>query len=182
MLRVDALLSALLLLGLDDRALHLTAATEILFCRLSDEMKATLGVRGDAHDARSFAARYRQVRYLFHALAAVLDPSGLPKNHRLRAEEFERRCREMSESETRDARTRLEFFTGALLAASAAQCELPRPPLAYGLDATPVPLFSRGPSKRSGLCATDPDGGWYVREGDHREREDHQGRARSRVA
>ncbi len=182
MLSVSALLTALLLLGLDDRALHLTAATEILFCRLSDEMKATLGVRGDGEDARSFAARYRQVRYLFHALAAALDPSGLPKNHRLRAEEFERRCRQMGENEVRDARTRLESFMGALLAASAAQCPSPRPPLAYGLDATPLPLFSRGPSKRNGLCATDPDGGWYVREGDHREREDHRGRSTSRVA
>ena len=39
-----------------------------------------------------------------------------------------------------------------------------------GLDATPVPLFFRGPSRRTGLSASDPDGGWYVREGDHRER------------
>jgi hypothetical protein len=38
-----------------------------------------------------------------------------------------------------------------------------------GLDATPVPLWSRGPSARSGTCASDPDGGWYVSEGDHRE-------------
>jgi hypothetical protein len=45
-----------------------------------------------------------------------------------------------------------------------------------GCDATPVPLFSRGPSQRSGLCASDPDGGWYVREGDHRDCEDHKGR------
>ena len=45
-----------------------------------------------------------------------------------------------------------------------------------GLDATPVPLFSRGPSKRTGRCASDPDGGWYVREGDHREREDDKGK------
>ena len=45
-----------------------------------------------------------------------------------------------------------------------------------GLDATPVPLFSRGPSRRAGLCASDPDGGWYVREGDHREREDDKGK------
>ena len=51
-----------------------------------------------------------------------------------------------------------------------------------GLDATPVPLYSRGPSRRSGTCASDPDGGWYVREGDHREREDHKGRRRSKVA
>ena len=45
-----------------------------------------------------------------------------------------------------------------------------------GLDATPVPLFSRGPSRRAGLCASDPDGGWYVREGDHRERKDNKGK------
>jgi hypothetical protein len=36
----------------------------------------------------------------------------------------------------------------------------------------PRAAVSRGPSKRTGLCASDPDGGWYVREGDHRERED----------
>jgi len=45
-----------------------------------------------------------------------------------------------------------------------------------GLDATPVPLFSRGPSRRAALCASDPDGGWYVREGDHRDRHDDKGK------
>jgi hypothetical protein len=44
-----------------------------------------------------------------------------------------------------------------------------------GLDATPVPLYSRGPSKRAGTTASDPDGGWYVREGDHRETEGPKG-------
>src|ERR1019366_7018722 len=51
-----------------------------------------------------------------------------------------------------------------------------------GLDATPVPLFSRGPSKRTGLSASDPDGGWYVREGDHREREDDKGKPLRKIA
>ncbi len=51
-----------------------------------------------------------------------------------------------------------------------------------GLDATPVPLFSRGPSKRTGLHASDPDGGWYVREGDHREREDDKGKPLRKLA
>ncbi len=44
------------------------------------------------------------------------------------------------------------------------------------------PLFSRGPSKRSGLAASDPDGGWYVREGDHREPEDHKGKTLRKIA
>ncbi len=182
-LSVAALLTALVLLATDDRALHLKAATEVLFWRLSAKSRAALGVRATAHDARSFAARYRQVRYLFHAVASVLDPSGLPKNQRLSVDAFAQRCVALSENEVRDARGRLESFMGAMLAASVSGYtdELPAH-LAYGLDATPVPLFSRGPSIRSRRCATDPDGGWYVREGDHREREDHLGRRRSRVA
>jgi hypothetical protein len=180
-LSVAALLTALLLLATDDRALHLNGATDVLFRRLSDEAKATLGVVGEVGDERSFLARYRQVRYLFHAIASVLDPSGLPKNHRLSLEAFAQRCVERSDDEVREARSRLESFSAAMLSASVEGCERPSR-LAYGLDATPVPLFSRGPSKRSGLSATDPDGGWYVREGDHREREDHRGRRRSRVA
>ena len=45
-----------------------------------------------------------------------------------------------------------------------------------------MPLFSRGPSKRAGLCASDPDGGWYVREGDHRDREDSKGKPLRKIA
>jgi hypothetical protein len=71
------------------------------------------------------------------------------------------------------ARDRLETLVNALLEASVSvltQDERAASGGCTGLDATPVPLFSRGPSTRAGLCASDPDGGWYVREGDHRER------------
>jgi hypothetical protein len=181
---VKALLCALLLLATDDRPLHLSGATEVLFCRLSAQAQASLGVAGRVVDRRSFLARYRQVRYLFGAVAKVLDPSGLLKNRRLGTEEFTARCAAVDEEAMHTARERLEAFMGALLGASADEFDpgASRPALAYGLDATPVPLFSRGPSQRAGLCASDPDGGWYVREGDHREREDHKGRARGRVA
>ena len=181
---VKALLCALLLLAADDRPLHLSGATEVLFCRLSAPAQASLGVEGRVIDRRSFLARYRQVRYLFGAVAKVLDPSGLVKNRRLATEEFTARCVAVDEEQLHAARARLEAFMGALLCASADEFDsgASRPALAYGLDATPVPLFSRGPSVRSGLCASDPDGGWYVREGDHREREDHKGAARGRVA
>jgi hypothetical protein len=183
-LSVRALLCALLLLARDDRALHLSAATEVLYLRLSDAAKATLGVGGTICDRRTFLARYRQVRYLFAALCSVLDPSGLVKNRRLDMAEFARRSRCVSEQEAEGRRARLELFMGQLLLASVATFDqgAGRPALAYGLDATPVPLFSRGPSRRAGLCASDPDGAWYVRTGDHREREDDKGRPRGRVA
>jgi hypothetical protein len=177
-LSVRALLVALVLLARDDRALHLTGATDVLFCRLSPTARLSLNLTRAVTDEPSFLARYRQVRYLFHAVCAVLDPSGLAKNHRLSADELRSRSRVMSDDERSRARERLEQFSGALLAATVPAASAA---VAYGLDATPVPLFSRGPSTRTGLCATDPDGGWYVREGDHRDREDHRGRKRSRV-
>ena len=67
---------ALLLLATDDRPLHLSGATEVLFVRLSAQAQAALGVEGRVVDRRSFLARYRQVRYLFGAVAKVLDPRG----------------------------------------------------------------------------------------------------------
>ena len=181
-LSVEALLVALLVLATDDRALHLSAVTEVLFSRMSKHARATLGVTGEISDHRSFLARYRQVRYLFGAVASVLDPSGLVKNRRLSLQEFATRCRSLSLKEEFAARARLESFMGRLLHASVDEAGPAPATLAYGLDATAVPLFSRGPSKRSSLSASDPDGGWYVREGDHREREDHKDRTRSRVA
>jgi hypothetical protein len=118
------------------------------------------------------------------ARSTLLDPSGLLKNCRIKEDEFAGRCTPPSAEDAELARARLERFMGDLLCASVAEYPggVPPGPLAYGLDATPIPLFSRGPSRRAGLCASDPDGGWYVRDGDHREREDHQGRPRSRVA
>ena len=85
----------------------------------------------------------------------------------------------MTPDQATAARDRLETLVNALLEASVSVLtEEERAAFdgGTGLDATPVPLFSRGPSRRAGLSASDPDGGWYVREGDHREREDHKGK------
>ena len=85
----------------------------------------------------------------------------------------------MTPAQAQVARGRLEAFINSLIDASISVLtgeERAAFDGCTGLDATPVPLFSRGPSKRAGLCASDPDGGWYVREGDHREREDDKGK------
>ncbi len=91
----------------------------------------------------------------------------------------------MTPGQAEAARGRLEAFLNALTEASISALTDGEPG-AYdgctGLDATPVPLFSRGPSRRTGLCASDPGGGWYVREGDHREREDDKGKPLRKIA
>ena len=178
-LPVRAVLTALVCLALDDRPLHLTEATRLLFHRISDSSRALLGVTGTARGHRGFLAAYRRVRYCFHAACSVMDPSPLPKNRRLSQADLTARTRPMTRAQAGAARSRLEAFINALLEASISVltgAERTASDGSAGLDATPVPLFSRGPSKRTGLCASDPDGGWYVREGDHRDREDDKGK------
>ena len=184
-LPVRAVLAALLCLALDDRPLFLTDATRLLFCQLPPAGRQLLGVPGTATTERAFKAAYRRVRYCFHAIASAADPSALPKNRRLTQDDLKARTRPMTPARAEAARSRLEAFINALLEASISVLTSEQR-AAYdgctGLDATPVPLFSRGPSKRSGLCASDPDGGWYVREGDHREREDDKGKPLRKIA
>jgi len=172
-LPVRAVLAALACLALDDRPLFLTEATRLLFCQLSETSRGLLGVPGTVTTERAFLAACRRVRYCFGAICSVMDPSALPKNRRLSEADLKARTRLVTPGQAEAARGRLEAFINALLEASISALtgeELAACDGCTGLDATPVPLFSRGPSKRTGLCASDPDGGWYVREGDHRER------------
>ena len=180
-----AVLTALLCLALDDRPLFLTGATRLLFCQLSGASRRLLGVPGTATTEQAFLAAYRRVRYCFGAIGSVMDPSPLPKNRRLTQDDLKARTRKTAPAQAEAARGRLEAFLSALTEASISVLT-GEERAAYdgctGLDATPVPLFSRGPSKRAGLCASDPDGGWYVREGDHREREDDKGKPLRKIA
>ncbi len=184
-LPVRAVLTALLCLALDDRPLFLTEATRLLFGQLSDASRALLGVPGTAVSHRAFLAAYRRVRYCFHQICSVMDPSPLPKNRRLSEQDLKARIKNMIPGQAEAARQRLEALINALLEASISVLDEEERAAfdgSAGLDATPVPLFSRGPSKRTGLSASDPDGGWYVREGDHREREDDHGKPLRKIA
>ena len=177
------MLTALLCLALDDRPLFLTDVTRLLFCQLPAASRRLLGVPGTAATERAFKAAYRRVgrRYCFHAIASAADPSALPKNRRLTEDQLllRARAKPVTPGQATAARDRLEALVNALLEASISvltQDERAACGGSTALDATPVPLFSRGPSRRTGLSASDPDGGWYVREGDHREREDDKGK------
>ena len=184
-LPVRAVLTALLCLALEDRPLFLTEATRLLFRRLSGTSRALLEVTGTASGRRGFLAAYRRVRYCFGAICSVMDPSALPKNRRLTADDLAKRTKPMTPAQIAGARGRLEAFLNSLLEASLSvldQEESAAYDGAAGLDATPVPLFSRGPSQRTGLSASDPDGGWYVREGDHRDHEDDKGKPLRKIA
>ena len=184
-LPVRAVLTALLCLALEDRPLFLTEATRLLFGQLPEASRTMLGVTGTATTQRAFKAAYRRVRYCFHAILSVADPSALPKNRRLTQDELKARTKPMTPDQAAAARGRLEALVNALLEASVSvltEEERAASGGGTGLDATPVPLFSRGPSRRAGLSASDPDGGWYAREGDHREHEDDKGKPLCKIS
>ena len=126
----------------------------------------------EANTKKSLLARYRCVRYLFHLVTSVMDPSKEAKNRVIDQRALDALAKELSESEVVARKERLESVVAALLEASVKVCtneELAHFDGSVGLDATVVPLYSRGPSARAGTSASDPDGGWYVREGDHRD-------------
>ena len=66
----------------------------------------------------------------------------------------------------------------------------PSSPTASGPPSTAAPAWTPPRSRCSaaarpsapGCAASDPDGGWYVREGDHREREDDKGKPLRKIA
>ena len=184
-LKVRAVLVALLLLAMDGRPLHLSEVTKLLYKRLSAGCKDRLDISGEVGSLKCFLARYRCVRYLFHQILDEMDPSLEKKNRVVPVGELKAKRRKLTEAEASKRLHALESFINSLLEATSLVLEaeeLSGYDGSVGLDATVVPLYSRGPSKRSGTCASDPDGGWYVREGDHRELEDHKGRKRTKVA
>lgn len=149
-----------------------------MFRQLPGHWRDRLGIRGQAVSRKNFLARYRQVRYLFHLAVEVMDPSVELKNRVMDQVAATDNRRRLTDAEIEERRRRLEAVIAELLQASVEICgdsELAGYDGSVGLDATPVPLYSRGPSKRAGTTASDPDGGWYVREGDHKQIEGPKG-------
>lgn len=184
-LSVKAVFAALVLLALEDRPLILKLATEVIYFQFTQEQSQRLGVISSITDHGQFLALYRRVRYLFHLICDQVDPSPLAKNRCVESEILTAISKPIGESEALDRTESLLKLCNSLLEQSVkllSEAELSNFNGSIGLDATLVPLFSRGPSKTKGTCASDPDGGWYVREGDHRDSEDHKGRQRSKVA
>jgi len=165
-LPVRAVLAALLLLAIDDRPLHLTRVTELLFRRLSPASRALLGITGTAPDQRNFLAAYRRVRYCFHLICSTADPSGLPKNRCLTPPELTAAARQMTPQQATAARSQLETLINALIEASISVLHGSEQAAfggAVGLDATAVPLFSRGPSRRTRSACSQCSERWRSR-------------------
>ncbi|MER5909837.1 hypothetical protein ABT124_04855 [Streptomyces sp. NPDC001982] len=150
----------------------LERVTDILYFRIAPRLRARLGIREYEDHDQGFEAAYAVVRRLFHAMKDAMDPSPLPSNGHLSREQAHDLTAAADTDDLAERERRLALFTEFLLDASVRPLHNLLAKLAevsLGVDATPVRTFSRGRRTHGPELATDPDAGWYVREGDHRD-------------
>jgi len=163
----------------DSRPLLLTEIRTILYCRLSPKMQEVLGIPHDPRPNGQYPERLwdqrtaARVGRTFHRLLAPIDPSVMPKNRIRSAEETERLKKDLSVEEQDKRAIDLDSLGNRLLEASYQQLQpevrnrFQQQAPSYCIDGTPLPLHARGKGLDQNLVSADPDGGWYVREGDH---------------
>ncbi|MFE1287801.1 hypothetical protein [Streptomyces sp. NPDC058751] len=150
----------------------LERVTDILYFRLSPHLRARLGIPEYEDHDRGFEAAYAVVRRLFHAMKDAMNPSPLPPNGHLAREKANALTAAADVDDLAEQERRLALFTEFVLDASVRPlhdllAELAE--VSLGVDATPVRTFSRGRRTNGPELATDPDAGWYAREGDHKD-------------
>ncbi|WP_405881054.1 hypothetical protein OG762_22130 [Streptomyces sp. NBC_01136] len=150
----------------------LERVTEILYFRTTPRMRALLDIPEYEDHDQGFEAAYAVVRRIFHAMKDAMNPSPLPCNKNLSRAEARRFTADADPDDLAERERRLALFTEFILDASVRPLHSLLSELAevsLGIDATPIRTFSRGRATKGPELATDPDAGWYVREGDHRD-------------
>jgi hypothetical protein len=161
-----------------------TEFCNILFLRISPAMRQQLGVPEPParEDRLGCRAVYRCVRTRFHSLLESIDPSDLPKNRLLAADDFaaavtrNRIANQLTDDVLAARRDRLTWVVNAIIEASWSL--VPRDMRrdwdgSVGLDATAVRAFARSDVRVRGKGSrakrrlvehsSDPDGGLYTR-------------------
>ncbi|WP_329245394.1 hypothetical protein OIE43_21255 [Streptomyces pseudovenezuelae] len=150
----------------------LERVTDILYFRITPHLRELLGIGEYPDNDQGFEAAYAVVRRLFHSMKDAMNPSPLPPNGHLSRQEAQDLSSAADIEDLAERERRLALFTEFVLDASVRPLRGLLTELAevsLGIDATPVRTFSRGRRTNGPELATDPDAGWYVREGDHRD-------------
>ncbi|WP_416520549.1 hypothetical protein [Streptomyces achromogenes] len=147
-----------------------TAVTNLLYFSLSEAMRDRLGLHRYPDNDRGFEAAYAVVRRRLHSILQAIDPSPLPKNHRLARRHAEKLLAQADPGLLTRKRTRLLRLANMILRMSLREAL----PLledhwdgSVSLDATVIGTYAKGLAPSSPVTSTDPDAGWYVRNHRH---------------
>jgi hypothetical protein len=178
---VLAVLVAMWLSAQDKRGMLVTGFRDILFHRISPAMQAALEVSGTEvpEDPRKRLlfdrAAATSVRRTLHRLLSQVDPSVYPKNRIRSWVDLSDLARDIPTDEQQRLQTALDWVCSQILHASFMAMPEPIRRQYRGsacIDATPLRLFARGRPRHHDFASADPDGGFYVRVGDHRDPDD----------
>ena len=153
-------------------AVFFNQVTDILHWAIPDRWRREFGLPDRPDNSDGFEAAYSVVRRLFHTIVTALDPSPLPKNRRLTAEEAKAYFEAADPELLRQHREALTRISNCILEASIASIQQHLAEHwdgSVGVDATPIATFARGVSAKKAYTSSDPDAGYYIRQGDHRD-------------
>ncbi|MFG6304454.1 hypothetical protein ACGLFO_14005, partial [Corynebacterium hesseae] len=169
-------LALMALLTIEAKPLHIQQAVNIITDRANNQVLRALGLpqrhETDYTTYKGRQAWYEKVYRAWNKVKDVVDPNPtLTYRKRLNTDEFDYLVSLANPEETRKRYLRLTMFTNALIAASVRLL-----PEEYrdawtgdvAVDGTPVLAAKTGnPRDRKPKRSSDPDAGWYIREGDH---------------
>ncbi len=165
---------ALVLEGSPTLVTHAATATKY---RLSEQAKIMLGIDPDKIGNIDW---YDRCWRALHSLLDVIDPFPGPRNRLLTKDEWEVVKAQRDQVESARKHERLDWVVNQFPEVTIQM--MPRAARRQWkgnvcIDATPVVAFGkRGTTKRSDLVSIEPDAGWYIREGDHRDPGDDRGK------
>src|SRR5262245_60162429 len=126
-------------------AVFFNQVTDILNWAISDRWRHEFGLPDRPDNSDGFDAAYSVVLRLFHAIVEVLDPSPLPKNRRLTANEAKAHFETADPALLREHREALTRISNCIIEASIAWIQQHLAEHwdgSVGVDATPVATFA----------------------------------------
>lgn len=183
-----AILVALWLVASTGGNLWMTNVRDVLFHKINDRSRELLGItypnrpthphnqdrntKASDADRRWDEASERVVARSFQRMLRTIDPSVLPKNRIRPYADLLADVRPLTLAEQQELQARLDWVCNRLL--ETAFKTLPRRIRrkykgSACIDATPLRLASTGRGVEHVDCSADPDGGYYLRGGDHTE-------------
>ncbi|WP_414123482.1 hypothetical protein [Corynebacterium nuruki] len=170
-----SMLTLMVVLALEGKPLHVTAARDIICRRATDGALDRLGLPDRGSD--DYTSRLGQQRWYdraWNAIHRILAPIDLyPEvryRHRYDKETWATLVAGRDPELVALRRERLTRLSNALVMASTKRMPTDIREKWEGdvvVDATPIPAVRLGTSKRSSRVSSEPDAGWYVRRGDH---------------
>lgn len=172
---IRSVLVLMVMLAIDNQPMHLTKARDIICDRATDNALKTLGFPArNETDYKSLRGRkqwYDKLWHAYHAILRVVDPfPEISYEQRLTREEYDDLVATRDPELVESRRKRLTIFNNSLIMAAAkliGEEEFNQWTGDVAVDGTPIKAARIGSARGARRVSSEPDAGWYVREGNH---------------